>query len=61
MLVPPGRGATASNLCIAVQAPSMRLSADKAKKLLPAIQRAAQALSRIDDEAEAPRAAGARA
>ena len=61
VLVPPGRGATASNLCIAVQAPSMRLSADKAKKLLPAMQRAAQALSRIDDEAEAPRAAGARA
>lgn len=37
-----------SSLCIAVQAPVMRLDPDKAKKLLPALQRAALALSRID-------------
>ena len=37
-----------SNLCIAVQAPIMRLSAAKAKQLLPALRRAAQRLSRID-------------
>jgi DNA-binding IclR family transcriptional regulator len=37
-----------SNLCIAVQAPIMRLSAAKAKQLLPALRRAALALSRID-------------
>ena len=37
-----------SNLCIAVQAPSIRLSSTKAKQLLPALRRAAQALGRID-------------
>ncbi len=37
-----------SNLCIAVQAPTMRLSTTKAKLLLPALRRAAQGLSRID-------------
>jgi DNA-binding IclR family transcriptional regulator len=37
-----------SNLCIAVQAPVMRLNAAKAKQLLPAVRRAALALSRID-------------
>jgi len=41
-----------SNLCIAVQAPVMRLDMDKAKKLLPALQRAALALSRIDADTE---------
>ena len=45
-LVPNERGP--SNLCLAVQAPVMRLDMDKAKKLLPALQRAALALSRID-------------
>lgn len=45
-LVPAESGP--SNLCIAVQAPVMRLNLDKAKQLLPALQRAAQALSRID-------------
>ena len=37
-----------SNLCVAVQAPVMRLSASKAKQLLPALRRAALAISRID-------------
>ena len=51
-LVPPAAGATGlSNLCVAVQAPVMRLSAAKAKRLLPALQRAALALSRIDADA----------
>ncbi|MEO7954064.1 MAG: IclR family transcriptional regulator C-terminal domain-containing protein, partial [Polaromonas sp.] len=49
VLVPaPAGPSTLSNLCVAVQAPIMRLSAAKAKQLLPALQRAALALSRID-------------
>lgn len=54
-LVPAGDGA-ASNLCIAVQAPSMRLDAVQAKALLPVLQRAALALGRIDADAQAGRA-----
>ena len=46
VLVPSSAGL--SNLCVAVQAPIMRLTAAKAKQLLPALQRAALALSRID-------------
>jgi IclR family acetate operon transcriptional repressor len=49
-LVPNENGP--SNLCIAVQAPVMRLDAEKAKKLLPALQRAALALSRIDADTD---------
>jgi DNA-binding IclR family transcriptional regulator len=49
VLVPAAGGL--SNLCVAVQAPIMRLSAAKAKLLLPALQRAALALSRIDADA----------
>ena len=37
-----------SNLCVALQAPVMRLSADKALQWLPALQRAAAGASRID-------------
>jgi IclR family transcriptional regulator, acetate operon repressor len=37
-----------SNLCIAVQAPVMRVSVDKAVQWLPNLQRAAAALSQID-------------
>jgi len=48
-----------SNLCIAVQAPVMRLDLAKAKALLPAVQRAAQALSRIDADASPARRAQA--
>jgi IclR family acetate operon transcriptional repressor len=40
-----------SNLCVAVQAPAMRLPRDRAASVLPALRRAAQALARIEDEA----------
>lgn len=52
VLVPSASGR--SNLCVAAQAPIMRLSPDKALKLLPALQRAADALSRIESEAIDP-------
>jgi DNA-binding IclR family transcriptional regulator len=52
----PSNDDAPSNLCIAVQAPVMRLDAAKAKALLPALQRAAQALSRIDAGAASDRA-----
>ncbi|AIG76057.1 transcriptional regulator [Amycolatopsis japonica] len=42
----PGR----ANLCVAVQAPVMRLTPDKALQTLPALQRAAEAISRVDVE-----------
>ncbi len=52
----PREGAL-SNLCIAIQAPSMRLDAERARQWLPALQRAALALSRIDaDTTAGPRA-----
>jgi IclR family transcriptional regulator, acetate operon repressor len=43
-----------SNLCIAIQAPIVRLSADRARQWLPALERAATALSHIDAEASRP-------
>jgi IclR family transcriptional regulator, acetate operon repressor len=46
VLVP--RPDAASNLCIAVQAPVMRVSLEKALQWLPNLQRAAAALSQID-------------
>lgn len=52
VLVPSASGR--SNLCIAAQAPIMRLSAQKATQLLPALQHAADALSRIENNATAP-------
>ena len=58
VLVPADSGA--SNLCVAVQAPIMRLSADKARALLPALQRAALALSRIDADVPARSASPAK-
>ncbi|MEO8546715.1 MAG: IclR family transcriptional regulator [Burkholderiaceae bacterium] len=39
-----------SNLCIAVQAPTMRLTAEKARSLLPVLQQAALMLSRINSQ-----------
>ena len=42
-----------SNLCVAVQAPTMRLTPESALKLLPALQRAAASLAQI--ETQAPR------
>ena len=59
VLVPRDEGV--SNLCIAVQAPIMRMSAAKAKQWLPALRRAAQALARIDADAPPARAVRARA
>ena len=46
VLVPNAAGR--SNLCVAVQAPQMRLTPEKALQLLPPLQRAAEALSQID-------------
>ncbi len=49
MLVPNASGR--SNLCVAVQAPIMRLTVDKAMQLLTPLHRAAEALSRIETDA----------
>ncbi len=46
----PRRDSGLSNLCIAVQAPVIRLDADRARALLPHLQAAADAISRIDDD-----------
>lgn len=51
VLVPTTTGR--SNMCVAVQAPVMRLSTDKALQLLPALQRAARAIGRIEAEGSA--------
>ncbi len=57
--VPRGEVARApSNLCIAIQAPVMRLNAEKARQWLPALQRAAHALSQIDAPATPARGQG---
>lgn len=52
VLVPSN--APRSNLCVAVQAPVMRLTADKALQLLPALQRAARALGELQAERDPP-------
>ena len=52
VLVPTASGR--SNLCVAVQAPIMRLTPDKALQLLLPLQRAATALSRIEADAAPP-------
>ncbi len=57
VLVPNPSGR--SNLCVAVQAPIMRLTPDKALGLLPALQRAADAFSRIENDASDPLDEGA--
>ena len=48
------RPAGPSNLCIAMQAPVVRMDAARALQWLPALQRAAGALARIDAEAAHP-------
>jgi IclR family acetate operon transcriptional repressor len=48
VLVPNTHGR--SNLCVAAQAPVVRLTVDKALELLPALQRAAEAISAIESE-----------
>lgn len=52
VMVPSATGR--SNLCVAVQAPIMRLTPEKALGLLPALHRAVDALSRIESEATDP-------
>jgi DNA-binding IclR family transcriptional regulator len=60
--VPPAEGGTRarSNLCVALQAPVMRLGIDKALQFLPALQRAANALGRIEAPADSPKPAKAK-
>jgi IclR family acetate operon transcriptional repressor len=48
---PQGRG----NLCVALQAPTMRMTLARAKEHLPALRRAAEALAAIDADAFAAR------
>lgn len=55
VLVPTQGGR--SNLCVAVQAPIMRLTPDKVLQLLPALQRAATALAAIDADEPAQQSA----
>ena len=45
-----------SNLCVAVQAPVMRLPLARATELLPALQRAAAALAAVEGDAQDPAA-----
>jgi len=52
----PGPDGARSNLCVAVQAPIMRMSPAKAKLLLPALKRAARALGGIDADVARDRA-----
>src|SRR5690554_6429256 len=49
VLVPRADGCR-SNMAVATQAPIMRMTADKALAALPALQRAAQALMRIEEK-----------
>ena len=49
VLVPSSAGR--SNLCVAGQAPIMRLTPDKVLTMLPSLKRAAQALSHIEQQA----------
>lgn len=53
VLVPTDQGR--SNLCVAVQAPVMRLAVEDAVTLLPALRRAAAAISQIETEGAAER------
>jgi IclR family acetate operon transcriptional repressor len=48
VLVPSGSGR--SNLCVAVQAPAMRVPSQSAPELLPALRRAAQAIAEVEYE-----------
>lgn len=50
VLVPSRNGI--STLCVAVQAPAMRLDPEHCGDLVPALQRAAETISHIDDEVD---------
>lgn len=50
VLVPRADGP--SNLCVAAQAPMVRLNVEKARLMLPALHRAAAALAEIESDAE---------
>jgi DNA-binding IclR family transcriptional regulator len=52
-------GAGRSNLCVALQGPTVRLNHEKALQLLPALQRAAAALARMHADAAPARKARA--
>jgi DNA-binding IclR family transcriptional regulator len=52
--VPVPAGGERSNLCVAVQAPVIRLGPAKARQVLPALQRAALALAQIDADPSLP-------
>ncbi|MGB7449171.1 MAG: IclR family transcriptional regulator [Ornithinimicrobium sp.] len=52
VLVPSGSGR--SNLCVAVQAPALRLPSQTAPDLLPALGRAASAIAEIEHEGATP-------
>lgn len=54
MPVPTLEKSGRSNLCVALQAPVMRVSIDKALGFLPALQRAAAALGRLEAHAQEP-------
>jgi DNA-binding IclR family transcriptional regulator len=51
VLVPSA--ASRSNLCVALQAPTLRVTADRARELVPALRDAAEAVSRIEAEGAA--------
>jgi DNA-binding IclR family transcriptional regulator len=55
VLVPSVSGKT-PNLCVAVQAPTMRLSVQDAPRVLPALRRAAEALARLESDVMHPSA-----
>jgi DNA-binding IclR family transcriptional regulator len=46
--VPPAGPGGRASLCVALQGPAVRLSADRLRALLPALQRAAQALAQLE-------------
>lgn len=53
VLVPVARGR--SNMCVAAQAPVLRLTADRALRVLPALQRAAEAIGALEQDAAVSR------
>jgi IclR family transcriptional regulator, acetate operon repressor len=52
--VPTPEKSGRSSLCVALQAPVMRMSLERALGFLPALQRAAAALGRLEADAQAP-------